>query len=297
MMKKLRIAISNWLTNFLTKRTIMVQNHIPKKNERFSVYLGNYRILTNTVRNDLLILDSRDLSLTPHIIKNGTWEERTTITIENIVKEGMVVVDVGANIGYYTVIMGRLVGLKGKVFAFEVNNEITEILKDNCDINCLFTTSENITICAKAVTDQNKKLQFKVLKNHMGSSSVMNFDPEFIIKNKDTFQTKMVDGVSLDSFFPPNFKIDFIRIDAEGSELLILDGMKRIIKENPNIIIMAEYNKNVIEANGQDTNSFISAFTKNGFSAYNINDTGLLNKCDSSYLEKYLVTDLIFKKT
>jgi hypothetical protein len=71
-----------------------------------------------------LFVDTRDLSLTPEIILNGCWEPGVTRGLSSLVKQGMTVVEVGANVGYFTTLLGWLVGPQGSVFAFEANSAI-----------------------------------------------------------------------------------------------------------------------------------------------------------------------------
>ncbi len=69
---------------------------------RQSVYVGNNMVLTSTLCSQKLYVDTRDVSLSPHIIIDGYWESWVTRAIQRLVKPGMIVVEIGANIGYYT---------------------------------------------------------------------------------------------------------------------------------------------------------------------------------------------------
>jgi hypothetical protein len=84
-------------------------------------YLGDHTLLMQTIFGHTMYLDSRDISLTPHLLRQGCWEPDVTRFFLRIVKPGMRVVEVGANVGYYTLLACSLVGPTGRVTAFEAN--------------------------------------------------------------------------------------------------------------------------------------------------------------------------------
>ena len=83
---------------------------------------------------------------------DGFYEPKETELVKREVKKGNIVIDVGASIGYYTLLLSRLVGNSGKVFAFEPFENRIEILKQNIDIN----DYSNITIEKKIISDFQK---------------------------------------------------------------------------------------------------------------------------------------------
>jgi predicted methyltransferase len=97
------------------------------------VYVGGNRVLTTTVHGQSLFVDSRGLSLSPQIILDGSWEPGVTQALRSLVKLGMTIVEIGANIGYFTTLPGRLVGPRGCVRAFEANPKIFDLLTESID--------------------------------------------------------------------------------------------------------------------------------------------------------------------
>ena len=79
-----------------------------------SIYLGNNIALTKTIYGQKMYVDTRDQSLTPHILLDGDWEGNITKVFLANVKSGMHVVDIGANVGYYSLLAGRKIGKNGK---------------------------------------------------------------------------------------------------------------------------------------------------------------------------------------
>src|SRR5450631_2459974 len=99
------------------------------------VYLGNNRILFQTLRGLRLICDSRDLRVSPSLILDRIWEPAMTEVFERIVKPGAQVLDIGAHIGYFTTLACALAGDSGRVDAFEPHAGSYELLCANIRLN------------------------------------------------------------------------------------------------------------------------------------------------------------------
>lgn len=159
--RKIKHFISSTITN-------AVHDAINSKPlNRDSVYIGNNRVLSKTIYGQKIICYASDISLTPHIIQDGYWENWITKVFLDIVKPGMTVLDIGANIGYYSLLAASRVGSTGKVISFEANPELADILASNFSINGYlnFSTVNNI-----AVYSEDKQLPFTLCRKHLGSS-------------------------------------------------------------------------------------------------------------------------------
>ena len=159
-------------------------------------------------------------------------------------KTGDTFVDVGAHYGFFSLLGSRLVGTKGRVYAFEPSGESFRILQQNV------RSKINITPINKAVNDL-----------HAGTTKFYEFPPRlsefssmFIDQLENSAwsrqaQAKMVETVSLDGYFPSlNHQPDFVKIDVEGAEPEVVKGMKDLLETRKPIIIM-EYlsNPKIIE--------------------------------------------------
>jgi len=102
----------------------------------------------------------------------GVWEESSTKIFKNSINEGDIVVDVGASIGYFTLLAAKLVGNKGKVFAFEPGPENFKILKKNVEVN----KYDNVILEQKSVSDINGKINLN-FTDHIGFHST-DFSPD-----------------------------------------------------------------------------------------------------------------------
>jgi FkbM family methyltransferase len=235
------------------------------------VYVGGNRVLTTTVHGQPLFVDSRDLSLSPQIILNGAWEPGVTQALRSLVKPGMTIVEIGANIGYFTTFLGRLVGPRGCVRAFEANPEIFDLLTDNIDINGLipFVRAEQMLVC-----DSCGEREITLLERHRGSGSMLSFTDAFVALYHDKKTTIGVPATTLDEYWKDQTRsIDLVKMDAEGSEPMIVDGMHQIVAQ-PHLTVVCEFYKQFFEAGGPSAETFLDAMLKHGFTLRKITERG-----------------------
>jgi len=154
-------------------------------------------------------------------LKDMIYEYPLPIIMATIIKEGDMVVDIGANRGQYTIFLSKLVGQRGKVYAFEPDPRNFLFLKHR--IRKL--KRNNVIIERKAVGNKKTKVKFYIDKL-TGRSSIYNDVTTSIISCIE------IDMISLDEYFH-DFKGEFalIKIDVQGAEALVLYGMKDLIKK------------------------------------------------------------------
>lgn len=186
---------------------------IPKKDVLFSI----------NGKDSIFIHGSQFTGMLGGLSAHGVYEKYETSLFKRFVKQGMNVVDAGANIGYYTLLAVKLVGDDGKVFAFEPEPENYSLLLKNVDINGY----KNVIVLQKAVSNKTEKKRLILSEEDPSGHSFCNLD-----KEKGSI---MVDAVSLDDFFEKQkLPIDVIKMDIEGAEMLALLGMEKIIETNDN---------------------------------------------------------------
>lgn len=165
----------------------------------------------------------------------GTYEFNKQILFEKYVNPGMVVYDIGANAGFYTLLSAILTGSNGKVFAFEPVPQNIFYIKKHLGLNKI----TNTVVVEKAVSEKTSKLKFDLSSNpSMGHFSE---DGEF-----------EVETISLDEFTKQgNPPPDLIKMDIEGAEFDALNGAQEILKTKKPIIFLAthgnEVKKNCLE--------------------------------------------------
>ena len=185
-----------------------------------------------------LFLNKKGLALA--ISHYGTYEEVEAKIMEEKIKTGNIVVDIGANIGLHTLNMARIVGNTGQVFAFEPDPSNFKILEKNVKIN----NYQNIILEQRAVGDKHERTTL-YQSDHPGMHRIF---PQ----TKQAKGQVKVELISLDKYFIDSNladRINFIKIDVEGLEFSVLQGMKNILKNNKKIRILFEFMpKNIMEA-------------------------------------------------
>ena len=201
-------------------------------------YLGDHRILTVTARNDRFYLDTRDIMLTPGVLCWGSWEPETVASFERLLKPGMHWADIGANIGYFTIVGHRLaMGSGGHTYAFEANPRTFEFLRDNINLNWFF---DGCTAEHKAVYSRSQMLDFSAPEKFNVNASIATFEPGAWDRVLDKVTTFQVQGVSLDEYFAER-RLDFCKVDVEGAEYHVLAGGRQVIARNPELRMLIEW--------------------------------------------------------
>jgi FkbM family methyltransferase len=162
----------------------------------------------------------------------GAYEPELQWAIGNLDLENCVAYDIGANIGFSTLLLAQAVGEKGKVIAFEPFPENVERLQKNLDLNDM---GKLVQVVQRAVMEKNIEVPFLTYeRDSMGHL-------ENVRKERELLQGKInVEGETLDHFVfqagnPPP---DFLKIDVEGAEALVLQGATRLLAEvRPTMII------------------------------------------------------------
>lgn len=216
-------------------------------------------ILLSLLKKNEAVVFGRLMRLDEHdgleLSLNGVYEPTETKLIMATVKPGQVVLDIGAHIGYYTLILSDIVGKDGWVFAFEPDKKNFEILKKNVEIN----GCKNVTLVNAAVTSRTGKI---TLYDGGGKSS----NPT--IGDNGNPGTTEVDCVSLDSYFQflPHV-IDFIKMDIEGAEVYALAGMTNLLmrKNNKKIKMILEFYPFGLSRSGVSGEKLLGVLAMHGF--------------------------------
>jgi FkbM family methyltransferase len=196
-------------------------------------YLGDHTALARVLGNYLMYVDTRDLSLTPHMLMNGFWEMWVTQAVVSYVKPGMRCIDVGANCGYYTALLADLVGDKGFVQAYEPQVGLAKLLQKTITVNGMHQAQ----ISTNIVGAHHGSAPLYLYKEHRGSASAR--PGKYAEEHPEECPM-----VSLDSEgfgFQECSPIDFVKIDVQGLEYDVLFGMRETIRRNPKLAIAMEF--------------------------------------------------------
>ena len=192
------------------------------------VYLGNQRALCRILGRYKFFVSTSDVGFASHVMLDGFWETWLTQFILKTVKTDWVAIDVGANFGYYTLLLADLVGPKGTCLAIEPNPSVAAELKRSVSINGFSGRTKVIQAAATDGLASEVELE-TTLEEPKNASIVISGGAGPRLKVK---------AVSLDSVVKGLRRVDFIKIDAEGAEYLIALGMKDLIQEfRPDIVL------------------------------------------------------------
>lgn len=164
-----------------------------------------------------------DTSVMPQM-RQGIYEPNIQALFCALIKPGMIVCDIGANFGQHTIILSKLVGPTGKVFAIEASPINVEYIHRTVDIN----NCDNVKIIQCGVWSHKTELIFSHVNGAEATSFCSNKDNIREIEPNPACKYQTIKVFSLDDLIADN--IDFVKIDIEGSELFAIRGAKRLLK-------------------------------------------------------------------
>lgn len=170
-----------------------------------------------------------------HVIQRKVWEPETTKIVKEQVKEGSICVDVGASIGYFTLLFASL---GAKVYSIEPTGNQFKYLKKNVELNGY---NDKVVLLNIAAWDKQEAIRNTIIR-----------------VNKGVFP--VIDGYPLDAFIAS--KVDFIKIDVDGSEPRVLKGLIKTIEKTPQLKMVIEYYPQLIEELGNNPADMMDILNK-----------------------------------
>ena len=181
---------------------------------------GERRIVVNGMP---MWVDTRDRVIATHLLGDEVWEPLETAAFLAYAQEGMCVFDVGANIGYYTLLAARAVGPSGRVYAFEPEPHNFELLTRNVAENG-FT---NVRPVNAAVSNRAGVVRLHLDDANFGAHS---FDPGSV--RNSSGRSVEAETVRLDDFADEARAFEagvLVKVDVQGAEGLVVEGGRRLL--------------------------------------------------------------------
>jgi FkbM family methyltransferase len=228
--------------------------------------------------NDLKMKLDLDEWIQQQIYFLGNFDPVGIRFIKNQLYEGEIFVDIGANVGAYSLIASKLVGKSGKVIAFEPASKSFLRLLKNISLNGI----TNIIPERFVVIDKSSHTDLYIAgSQNMGMSSIYHHDSE-------TGITEKVESVSLDDYIEKKeiSRISLIKIDIEGSEFLALKGMQKVLTGMRPKILM-ELKEEILKSSGYTEQDVISNLEKAGYSRFIIDEKGNISNDLSRQTKDY----------
>ena len=188
-----------------------------------------------------MVLDENDADVSSQIREYGWYDDEKieVQTIEKYLKNGMIMLDLGANIGFYTMLSRSIVGENGRVFAFEPSPRNANLIRASIEENS-FT---NVTVVEAAVSGDTGVSKLYVSPNINSAHSLLDLDFKYDEgwKREKTIDVKVI---TIDDYLEKkvgDLKVDFIKMDIEGSEFHAIKGMRKVLDENEHLILVSEF--------------------------------------------------------
>jgi len=220
-----------------------------------NAYLGQGRSLCRVLGRYKMIVDTTDVGLSSHLLLDGYWEMWLTELLVQLVKPGMKVVDVGANLGYFSLLMADLVGPTGQVHAFEPNTDLARRMAQSLAINGF----EGIaTVHEQALADAEADVLLVVPTDEPKNAHLLPADHP--VSNDLQTESRLMRTRRLDSYLELH-DADIIKVDADTSEMTIWHGMSGILEKGRSLTIVLEFAR----IRYDDPGAFIDRILSDGF--------------------------------
>lgn len=197
-----------------------------------AVSFGQDSVLCRVLGRYMVYVDAADVTLAPHLAMNGYWESWTALALARVARPGACCIDVGANYGYFTLLLADAVGVGGRVLSVEPNPHLAEILTRNIDLNGF---SGRVEVVQKAVTSESgDRRRLVIPRGRVG-------DGNLYLEPGPHDEALEVDTATLDDLTVGWPRVDIVKIDAEGAEPDIWRGMKMTLHRNPGATVIMEH--------------------------------------------------------
>jgi FkbM family methyltransferase len=246
LVKNLHITIEYLTDGFLYSREFLEMQ--AQRDEPKLIELPDYKIVVRL--NDHMIGAA--------IARSGQYEPHVTAVLRQLLKPDMIFLDIGANIGYFTLLAASIVGENGRVLSFEPVPANIQLLQQSIAAN----TFHNITLYPRAVLETSQEIALEIGGKN-SNSRVVNPD-------SDELERPLATAVVLDEVLNHLPRLDVVKMDIEGAEPRALQGMTRLVqKHRPTLI--TEFSPDLIQlTSGVNPLTFLQQLTKLDYDLFNL---------------------------
>lgn len=258
MIQRFRASVSHW---GLFKTIIfvipdhfidIVYSNLRKRELKNIDKLAVDRIIQKDIHGSKMYLDLTDMGLPKDLAIDGTREHYATQQVISFLKTGDIVVDIGANIGYYALLEAKLVGDTGFVYAIEPIPDTFNMLTRNIEANHY----HNMLALNLAFGDKSSQVEMYVCHNYCNLSSMKP------LLNMPTSKIT-VKQITIDDFLIDKPRPRLIRMDVEGYEYQIIQGMKKTLESPGSLCVFIELHFNLLKS--EESLKILHTLKDNGF--------------------------------
>jgi FkbM family methyltransferase len=212
-----------------------------------------------------MYLHRHDSVVSPSLWQWGLFEPFETELILSLTGKGDTVLDIGANIGYYTLLLARKVGPTGQVYAFEPDEENFALLKRNVEVNGY----TNVVLEKKAVADRTGPATLFLSPENRGDHQT------YASAAEGDRQQVAIETVCLDEYGPLRDRtVDLIKMDIQGAEARAVAGMTGLLRNNPHCRLITEFWPHGLRNAGSDPRAYLEALGRLGFTLHDVPEEG-----------------------
>jgi FkbM family methyltransferase len=248
-----------WIGNFIVKSFLGEAVIYLTRNEQS---YDKHHVVSKVFNGMPIIVNNQDMCVSRSIRVLGYWERRIGNCLLRFLKPRQTIVEVGANYGYYTLLLAKAVGPQGKVYTFEANPDVYKYLEKTIELNHLkgVVQAKNL-----AVSDHIFKSWLIYGKENIGGGYIVmpgGKNGETCANNNP--HCRPIEATTLDINLAHLKNVDLLRMDAEGSEVAILKSAQHLIDNSPKIVIIMEWSVETMKQYG-NVLSLLNTFQSKGF--------------------------------
>jgi FkbM family methyltransferase len=216
----------------------------------------------------LLYENDRDFARQIKYLGNYSTESLETKIFAKYLKPNMRVLDLGANIGFYTLLASAKVGKNGQVIAFEPSPQNLKLINASLVENSI----SNVVVVSAAVSDFVGRTSLHLSPYYNSEHSLFNY--HYSSGMHTDSETTIIDVTTVDKTLEnsANFKVDLIKMDIEGSESKALKGMKQVLEENEYLVLITEFWPKGFENANSDPKDFLKKLEEHSFKIHYIDE-------------------------
>lgn len=201
-----------------------------------AIAVGEHTALTHLSNGCRAYIDTRSRDIGVHLLQTGTWETQYTEAFKSLLRPGARVVDVGANLGWYTLVAAPIVGPEGRVYAVEPNPGLARLVHWSLNTNGFAGFTKVFEV---AVGDAPDVMDLLLRTDMPGGGCIR---PTAHAVRDEPAPALRVAAVTLDTLLAEEpAPIDVIKMDIEGCEGLAVRGMRATLDRSPGLRMLIEW--------------------------------------------------------
>lgn len=241
---------------------------------RTATYAGPGTVLTYLRDESPIFVNTGDLGCPSPIVNGGVWEPENLAVLLSFVRHDTVFLDIGANVGYFSVAVGNRIGNAGQVYAYEPHPDLTALIARSIHLNSL---EHKVTVTQMALSDHPGTLSLFYPDDHLGRGTAARTIDE-------PGRTITVEAAVLDTLLPETLIVDLVKIDVEGFELPVLRGMLGLLRRSPDVKLLYEK----LESGAGDNEAIRQLLEGLGLSLFGVGADAVLQPLDAAAYEAWV---------